>query len=103
MYSETLGYTEYHETLFGFLLYRFIFSHNPSVTVHGKILVGEKVANLVNHQLFAKTFLDNIHRYTENVVAYALTVAYSPYFSSPIAFTCMLCQKFSLPKFSHVR
>ena len=37
------------------------------VTLHGKILVGEKLANLVNHELFAKIFLINIHRYTENV------------------------------------
>ena len=39
--------------------------------------------------------LANIHRYTENVfgiLAYALTVAYSPNFSSPVAFTCMVCQ-----------
>ena len=26
--------------------------------------------------------------------AYALTVAYSPSFSSPIAFTCIVCQNF---------
>ena len=36
-------------------------------------------------------------------IAYALTVAYSLNFSSPIAFTCMVRQKFFLPKFSHVR
>ena len=45
----------------------------------------------------------NIHRYTEMYLAYALTVAYSSNFSSPIAFTCMVCQNFSPPKLSHVR
>ena len=45
-------------------------------------LVGEKLANLANCELFAKIFLANIHRYME----YALTVAYSPNFSVPIAF-----------------
>ena len=52
-------------------------------TVHGKILVGE---NLANHDPFAKIFLANIHRYTESIYGIcALTIAYSPNFSSPIA------------------
>ena len=36
-------------------------------TVHGKILVGRKLTNLVNCKLFTKIFLANIHRYTKNV------------------------------------
>ena len=43
----------------------------------------------MNHELFARIFLTNIHSYTENVLAYALTIAYSPNFSS---FTCMVHQ-----------
>ena len=38
--------------------------HVHRITVHGKILAGEKLAN---RELFAKIFLANIHRYTENV------------------------------------
>ena len=34
------------------------------VTVHGKILVGEKLAN---YEYFTKIFLATVHRYTENV------------------------------------
>ena len=37
---------------------------NVCYTVHGKILVQEKI---VNCELFAKIFLANIYRYTENV------------------------------------
>ena len=62
----------------------------------------EKFVNLVNCELFAKIFLVNIHRYTKNALAYALTVAYLPKFSSPIAFTCMVCQNFPPPNISHV-
>ena len=29
--------------------------------------MGEKLVNSVNHELFAKNFLTNIHRYNENV------------------------------------
>ena len=54
-------------------------------TIHGKILVGEKSAN---GKPFAKIFLANIHRYTEN--EYALTVAYLPNFSTPITFACIV-------------
>ena len=55
-------------------------------TVHGKFLAGEKLANLVNCEPFAKIFLTNIHRYTEMYLACALILAYSPIFylhSSP--------------------
>ena len=75
----------------------------------GKFWRGKKLRNLANHELFAKTFLTNIHRYTENVfgictdcslfakfflanihrytemcLAYVQTVAYLLNFSSPI-------------------
>ena len=33
----------------------------------GKVLVGEKLVYSVNHELFAKHFLTNIHRHNENV------------------------------------
>ena len=36
-------------------------------------------------------------------LAHALTVAYSPKFSLPIAFTYMVHQTFPLPKFSHAQ
>ena len=35
-------------------------------------------------------------------LAYTPTVAYLPNFSSPIAFTCTVCQKFPPPNVSHV-
>ena len=63
-------------------------------TIHGKTLAGKKLLNLVNHELFTKIFLTNIHRHTEMYLAYALAVAYLPNFSSPIAFTCMVDQIF---------
>ena len=66
----------------------------------GKYLAGEKLVNLVNRELLAKIFLSNIHKM---YLAYALTVAYSPNFSSPIAFTCMVRQNFPLPNISSVR
>ena len=39
-----------------------------SITIHGKILVKEKLVNLANCKPFAKIFPVNIHRYTENVL-----------------------------------
>ena len=71
-------------------------------TIHRKILIGEKLVNMANHELFAKIFLTNIHRYTA-YLAYALTVDYLPNFSLPIAFTCMVRHNFPLPNISHVR
>ena len=66
-------------------------------TVHRKILVGEKLGNLVNCELFAKIYLTNIHRYTKNVFSiYALILAYLSNFSSPIAFICIAHQNFSV-------
>ena len=38
--------------------------HFTCYTIHGKIFAQE---NLLNHELFAKIFFANIHRYTENV------------------------------------
>ena len=52
-------------------------------TVHGKLLVGKKMANLANRELFTKIFLNNIHRYTKNVFG--------------ICTDCSLFTKFSLP------
>ena len=51
------------------ITYNTLTCEHPSlkVTVHGKILVGEKLANLANRKPSAKIFLANIHRYTENV------------------------------------
>ena len=57
---------------------------------------------LANRELFTKIFLASIHRHTEMYLAYALTVAYSPNFSSPIAFTCMVHKNFPLPNISLV-
>ena len=58
------------------------------------------VANLENHELFAKIFPPNIYRYTKNVLGYGLTVASLPNFSLPIAGS----SKFShAPKFPHVQ
>ena len=57
--------------------------------MHRKILAREK---LVNRELFAKSFLINIHG---NVLAYTLTVAYSPNF-----FLTNNFYLYGLPKFS---
>ena len=71
-------------------------------TVREKFLVWEKLASLVNCELFAKIFLANIHRSPKMYLVYALTLTYSPNFSLPIAFTCTVRQKVPLPIFSHV-
>ena len=63
-------------------------------TVHKKILVGKKLVNFMNRELFAKIFLANISDTPKMYLAYALTVAYLPSFSLPIAFTCMVRQNF---------
>ena len=59
-------------------------------------MAGENLANFENPALFAKIFLAIIHRYTKNVLAYVLTVTYSPIFSSPIPLTCMVYQNFPM-------
>ena len=65
-----------------------------STTIHGKYLAGEKLANLVNCEVFTRIsspiFTDTLKLY----LACALTVAYSPNFSSPITFTCTVSQNF---------
>ena len=62
-----------------------------------EIWVREK---LVNRELFAKIFLTNIFTDTSKMYsAYALTVADSQKFSVPIAFNCMVHQKFFLSNF----
>ena len=70
-------------------------------TVHGKILVWEKLANLASYSpIFSSPlFTDTPKMY----LTYALTVAYSPNFSLPIAFTCMVRRNFPPPIFSCVR
>ena len=72
-------------------------------TVRRKILMGENLMNLVNCQLFAKfsspIFTDTLKMY----LTYALTVAYWPDFSLPIAFTCMVRQNFLPPNISRVQ
>ena len=74
---------------------------NALVLYMGNTWWGE-LKNLANHELFAKIFLTNIHRHTKNVLTYALTVAYSPNFSLPIAFACTVRQNFLPPNISHV-
>ena len=61
-----------------------------------KNLVEKKLVNLTNRELFALIFLTNIHKM---YLAYALTAAYLPKFSLPIAFTGMVHQIFPPPKF----
>ena len=58
-----------------------------------KIFAGEKLAN---HEIFAKHFLANIHRYAENVFG----IAMHSNSSKPIPFTCMVCQNFPTKIFS---
>ena len=61
-------------------------------TVHGKILAGEK---LLNHELFTKIFLINIHRYTKNVFGICTDCSLlAKFFFANIAFTCMVRQNF---------
>ena len=64
-------------------------------------LVGEKLANYElfdSPKFFSPIFTDTPKMY----MAYALTVAYSPNFSSPIAFTCMVHQNFPPSNISRV-
>ena len=56
-----------------------------------EILAGEKW-RIVSYSL-SPIFTDTPKMY----LTYALTVVYSPNFSSPTAFTCMVCQDFPLP------
>ena len=75
----------------------FTLSHSPQslcivhmqyITYTGKFW-WEKLANLGNRELFAKIFLANIHRYTENVYDICTDCSL---FTKPIAFTCMVHQ-----------
>ena len=59
------------------MMYIYVHKYTPSsyiITIHRKILVGEKLANLANRELFTKIFLANIHRYNKMYWTYALTV-----------------------------
>ena len=67
-------------------------------TVHGKILAWEKLTILANYELFSKIFLTD----TPEILAYALTVGFSPNFSSQ-SFYLYGLPKFPLPKFSCVQ
>ena len=79
--------------------------YSPKFSIFMKIVYhtlenfgGGKLANLVNHELFAKNFLTNIHRCTNNVFGIC---SLFPFLA--ITFTFMVCQKFPPPKFSCVR
>ena len=52
--------------------------------------------NLANHEPFAKILFTDTQK---TYMAYALTAAYLPKFSSPQAFTCMVRQNFPPPKY----
>ena len=67
----------------------------------GNIWQRKKLANLANHELFAKVFLAIFTNTLKMYIPYALTVAYLPNFSSPIAFTYKVHQNFPLPYISH--
>ena len=87
----------YHST-------RFIVRGWTLVYYHTRENFGKgKLANLANGELFAKIFLTNIYRYTENVFSISTDRCLVAKLSSPIAFTCMVRQTFPLPKFSQVQ
>ena len=71
-------------------------------TVHGKYLVGGnwRIWWIVSYspKFSWPIFTDTSKMY----LAYALTVAYSPNFSSPIPFTCTVCQNFPSLNISRV-
>ena len=68
-------------------------SSQYSNTIHGEYLVREKLANLANHELFAKIFLTDIQIHRKCIWN---MVAYLPSFSLP----CMVCQNFPCKTFS---
>ena len=68
-----------------------------------EIFVGKKLANLANREPFAKISSPVFTDIQKAYMAYALTVANSPNFSSPIAFTCTVHQNFLPPNIFHVR
>ena len=67
----------------------------PAIPYTGNIKWGKK--SWAVHQNFPRQY-SQIH--WKCIMAYALTVAYSPNFSSPIAFTCTVCQIYILLKTS---
>ena len=72
-------------------------------TVHGKIWRG-KIGKLGESSAIRQDFPRQIFTDTPKMyLAYTLTVAYLPKFSSPIAFTSMVRQNFPSPNISHVR
>ena len=70
------------------------YTHLMPNTVHGKILAVEKLANC---ELFAKIFITNIHRYTENVFDICTNCSLFVKFFLAKSF----CQ-YGSPKFYHV-
>ena len=67
--------------------------------VCGKSLAEEKLENLANHELFAKTFHSDIHRYPKNVFDICADFNLFTYqWLLPVWFA----KKFPLTKFFHV-
>ena len=64
------------------------------LTVHGKILVGEKLVNVVNCELFAKIFFANIHRYAKNIFGVCTCSLFTKFFLANSFYP------YGLPKFS---
>ena len=65
---------------------------------------GEKISEIWQIMSYFPKFSLPIFTYTVKMyLAYALTLASSPKFSLPIAFTCMVRQNFPPPKLSSVR
>ena len=74
-------------------------------TIHilytGKFWHWKKLAILVNHELIAKIFIANIHRYTKNVFGICTYCTYSSNCSLPTAFNCMVCR--NLPMYTELK
>ena len=70
--------------------YSYVFLH----AIHREILAGEKLANLVNHELFARIFLAIWHTNYSYVYQHFLTNSFYPYgtpkFSPTKYFLCVL-------------
>ena len=67
-------------------------------------MVGEKLANLANHELFAKIFLANIHRCTENVYGIIICFDFSLFTKLFLTNSFYLhgLPKFPRPNVSHI-
>ena len=72
-------------------------------SVRGKILMGKNwwIWRIMS---YLPKYSSQVFRYTPKMyLAYALSVAYLPNFSLPIAFSCMVQQNFLLPNIFHVQ